>query len=84
MRHLMTQKTSQSSDYVTKVKHEVMRHQGVTAEFGMSRRHNFVTLTFAEKKRRVTFPCTPSDSRGTENFRSDVRRALREMGAERK
>ena len=64
------------------IRAELDRHQVVYA-FGEGSAHPFVSITGQNGQcRRIAYPGTPSDVRGILNTRAQVRRALREIGAQ--
>jgi hypothetical protein len=54
---------------------------GVTCRIGQTRGgHQVAVITFKGRVQRVFFSATPSDWRALKNTRSEVRRALRNLG----
>lgn len=64
------------------IRAELDRHQVIYA-FGEGSAHPFVSITGQSGQcRRIAYPGTPSDVRGILNTRAQIRRALREIGAQ--
>lgn len=64
------------------IRQEVGRWPGATVKFEMGGKHRRAIITFSRKDRFVIFPTSPSDGRrGSRNTLSDVRRALKSLGA---
>lgn len=63
---------------------EVETYPGVDINFTFRGKHKVAQLTLGENSRMVFYPSTPSDSRrGIKNKLQDLRRVLREIGAEK-
>lgn len=72
------------NDYEAAAVREVARWAGVSARFEDNARHPRIVLSFSGAERFVVYPASPSDSRrGLARFLADVRRTLRDLGAER-
>lgn len=81
----MTVKKKRGCDWIVKVDRELEKWPGVAAyrEFP-GNRHNRLIITFGGKSRFVIYPSSPGKSRkAILNHIQDVRRALRELGAQR-
>ena len=63
---------------------ELLHWPGAKAEVERAGKHEKVHLFFADARRFVTRSTTSGDHRGIQNHLSDVRRALKQLGAERK
>lgn len=71
-------------DYETAIRAEVEQWPDATVDFAMGGKHPKAKLSFGGKLLNVTYPSTPSDAfHGVHNCLSDVRRALKKLGAVR-
>jgi hypothetical protein len=71
-------------DYEETIEREVGKWPGVTVRFEEGGKHPRAVLTFEDREGTVPYPGTPSDSRfGIHRKLGDLRRKLREIGAER-
>lgn len=61
---------------------ELQRWPSVTAEFCGRSKHGCIVVRFREQRRMVVSAATPSDYRAMKNTVRDLRKVLREMGAE--
>lgn len=78
---------SGARDYLEAAEAEIAHWPGVAFrhEHPRGKGHPRIVVAFGSRERFVTFPGTPSDSlRGVRNHIADLRKALREMGAERR
>lgn len=62
---------------------EMAHWQGVAYSVDRTGKHTRIELTYAEQKRIVVRSNTPTCGRAEKNHVADLRRACREMGAER-
>lgn len=61
---------------------ELQRWPFVTFEFGGRSKHGCIVVRFREQRRMVVSAATPSDFRAIRNTVRDLRKVLREMGAQ--
>jgi hypothetical protein len=81
----MTVKKKRSSDWIVKVDRELEKWSGVEAyrEFP-GNKHNRLIITYGDQSRFVIYPSSPGKCRkAILNHLQDVRRVLRELGAQR-
>lgn len=66
------------------IEHEIALWPGVGVRFGARRKHREATLSYQGRERFVMYCSSPSDSRrGLKIKIAEVRRTLKELGAEK-
>jgi hypothetical protein len=74
--------SSLARDYDDALEREMRDWPGVSYSVVIGGKHRRVIVSYAGARRSVSMPSTPSDSRyGVHNFKGDLRRALRDLGA---
>lgn len=62
---------------------EIARWPGVIIMGREIAKHAVLILGFEDKTRKVFYPASPSDAKGSRNHAQDIRRVLLGMGAQR-
>lgn len=72
------------ADSLEKLKQELQRWDGVGYEVIRTHRHPRIYLSWNNSRRFINYSSTKVDPRGLMNKVSELRRMLRDMGAERR